>query len=709
MPRQKGKPVKRGRVDDRFIDDGNNNGKCQVIDKLLDYDFDEIVEEDDSDDDNDVDTHRGKSKKSRATFPKKKTRTDGDGDTDEIKIFEEYPDFDCKMVRIDKESHNQDSVFIGYHSIRCKELQSNTLSSSSSSSSSSSLPPYELYVSLSPNFLILKSSNAIYAAKYSASLLRDLKNAVENDFMRIKIITNNSIGIQSKPLYGCFSILIGFQKNQINGCFVSSQLLKWCLTCVENKPPWWDINADISKFEADEFIKKFDAINSNQYNDKQVNELSKTLSKIGLKTVLRPYQLEGILHMKDRLLKEKSIPMSESSVNGYVGWLPIKTLPLDRQQSRNIWFSLIKEEVLFEAPNLVVLPRSGILADDMGTGKTVAILSLIMLLRKMLPDNRPDNRHSDYMIIDEEEGDALKVPLHQRSYSCMYFDCPGNKKSFKKKDCSRFVEHPYIPRDNNNEPIHFCLECIKNWRVARESVKESMGNNSLIVADSNHEELCSMCSNIPEELFLCSSCPRSYCPQCIKSIFNEAEYHELMTNDDWSCMSCKNELGQKIVDISDYEILNNEDESNHAHVGPRNQDVMDLHDYVCACGRSSLNKNDGGWIKCTTCKHYLHVRCANFKDLREAEKCKNTFECLACSCFRYYKNPLPCKSTLLIMPGTPSPSPSPSSSPSPSPSSSPSPSPSSSPSPSPCQVHLSLSGRRRSENILMIVLQTFRS
>lgn len=59
-----------------------------------------------------------------------------------------------------------------------------------------------------------------------------------------------------------------------------------------------------------------------------------------------------------------------------------------------------------------------------------------------------------------------------------------------------------------------------------------------MVIDEVNEELCSLCSDTPNELIMCSYCPRSYCNECLKRSLTSERYNKIATDDDWKCMCC---------------------------------------------------------------------------------------------------------------------------------------------------------------------------
>ena len=394
--------------------------------------------------------------------------------------------------------------------------------------------------------------------------------------------------------------------------------------------------------DSDAFLKEFNLSNK-KYNDNEIMKLSKLLSEKGLKLELRPYQYQGILFMKDRFLKDETVQVNNCNIeNGYVGYLPLQMISFSQQQkSQTLWFSLETYELSFKDPELIKLPKSCILADEMGTGKTIQVLSLIIILESLNPMKQAAKR----AVVDVNSVDF--ITSESDLVSCFYPKCSSLKnRTTIKKNCNKFIEHPFVSRNIRNQPIHICLDCVSNWRKFREDCCKS---GVLQQDNETNEDICALCSDSPDEIIMCLSCPRSFCHNCIRAVVTANEYKEIDADDEWRCMICINNLGTDIVKKENYKEIENENKLiNNNILSNRNQDIIDLNQYFCGCGRNSITKKDGGWIQCTKCKHYLHVRCANFKDIKEAENCKD-FQCIACTCLHYYQNILETKTTLIIM------------------------------------------------------------
>ena len=85
-----------------------------------------------------------------------------------------------------------------------------------------------------------------------------------------------------------------------------------------------------------------------------------------------------------------------------------------------------------------------------------------------------------------------------------------------------------------------------------------------------------------------------------------------------------------------------------------------LSDFPCLCNRRSEKKQDMGWVECSDCMRWLHVKCCGFSSAVEASREEN-FKCLACSCLHYRSKGsvegqrggrVASSATLILMPAT---------------------------------------------------------
>ena len=124
------------------------------------------------------------------------------------------------------------------------------------------------------------------------------------------------------------------------------------------------------------------------------------------------------------------------------------------------------------------------------------------------------------------------IDISKATINCVYCE------SQKAVDPSiTFVVHPYVCCNYDLKPLFLCMTCAENWQEYRE---KAIRDDLLVLEGEFNEEICSVCSNMPDELVLCSKCPRSYCHPCLEKIVNRERYNEIVTDSDadWLCLSC---------------------------------------------------------------------------------------------------------------------------------------------------------------------------
>jgi hypothetical protein len=98
-----------------------------------------------------------------------------------------------------------------------------------------------------------------------------------------------------------------------------------------------------------------------------------------------------------------------------------------------------------------------------------------------------------------------------------------------------FTVHPYVPQNYEQRPIFLCITCAENWKDYRE---KAIRDDLLILENEINEEICCSCSDMPEELIMCSKCPRSFCSQCLSKMVSTTRFAKILKEDDWLCMCC---------------------------------------------------------------------------------------------------------------------------------------------------------------------------
>lgn len=192
---------------------------------------------------------------------------------------------------------------------------------------------------------------------------------------------------------------------------ITPSLLMWCLqprimdSTGNNRIvlDWYDdrISDTSSQFKPDLPTMLADLSRNIQTEPDLIHAVANQLKEFGVVTELRRYQLEGIIWMWSRLTQTNILPECRSSSNqiftlsaqsanvNSVGWINVPTIE-SRSTILNqstLYYNLVTNtfsttsDLLNSTNEINKLPRSMILADEMGIGKSLQILSLILLMR----------------------------------------------------------------------------------------------------------------------------------------------------------------------------------------------------------------------------------------------------------------------------------------------------------------------------------------
>ena len=123
---------------------------------------------------------------------------------------------------------------------------------------------------------------------------------------------------------------------------------------------------------------------------------------------------------------------------------------------------------------------------------------------------------------------------------CCYHNCNvAHKPAVKPGDRQQFYLHPYVSKNFQRENLYMCSPCITNWRKFREKAEK---DGELVLPNEVNEELCAVCSDTPQNLIMCASCPRSFCGGCLDRLLTEDQRTALQESDEWMCMCCTLEI-----------------------------------------------------------------------------------------------------------------------------------------------------------------------
>ena len=125
---------------------------------------------------------------------------------------------------------------------------------------------------------------------------------------------------------------------------------------------------------------------------------------------------------------------------------------------------------------------------------------------------------------------ATRKPVRTAPKKCFF--CQIGAKKYRQDN---LMEHPYVPLDFKGAEIMMCKKCISAWKYYRDSANQM---KELILVGESNEELCALCSSLPDTLVLCATCPRSYCETCLSLVIGQAEFKKMKAQEDWRCMVC---------------------------------------------------------------------------------------------------------------------------------------------------------------------------
>jgi hypothetical protein len=124
------------------------------------------------------------------------------------------------------------------------------------------------------------------------------------------------------------------------------------------------------------------------------------------------------------------------------------------------------------------------------------------------------------------------------------FFCQMGAKKYRE---DQLMAHPYVSCDFRGAPLLMCAKCVSAWKLFRDA---AIGDDELMLPGESNEELCALCSSLPETLVLCARCPRSYCAPCLSIVMGQGEFRRMKTQTDWKCMECavsKKKKGQHVA------------------------------------------------------------------------------------------------------------------------------------------------------------------
>lgn len=266
---------------------------------------------------------------------------------------------------------------------------------------------------------LLQSSNTAS----SVALCRSLQQAVNTNTIRLRVSSATTTTIE---------IWLNPTSPQLSSILLNWALMGSTLRRRNDSGGWYEARPGTStdrsienQFSALQFLDSVTTAQS-AMRKSDSTELLQHLKKLGVRTKLRDYQLQGVQWMHDRLTPRHHLPqLSTSSANmtlaledwqyNAVGWVRLSTSTppeaasapapapgssSDRSgsssgnsntscQSTITWYNIHTEEIVHSdkppVSSALQLPTSLILADEMGVGKSLQIISLVLLLLSSSP------------------------------------------------------------------------------------------------------------------------------------------------------------------------------------------------------------------------------------------------------------------------------------------------------------------------------------
>ena len=151
--------------------------------------------------------------------------------------------------------------------------------------------------------------------------------------------------------------------------------------------------------------------------------------------------------------------------------------------------------------------------------------------------NNPSASIRSHSLPRTSAGTQKVIQLTSSEYDnieCCYYNCNAHH-ALNSDDERMYFLHPYVPTNFQQEDLFICSLCLTNWREYREKAKN---DGELVLEGEFNEELCAVCSDTPQNLIMCASCPRSFCGGCLDRLLTDDERATLQESDEWECMCC---------------------------------------------------------------------------------------------------------------------------------------------------------------------------
>lgn len=184
----------------------------------------------------------------------------------------------------------------------------------------------------------------------------------------------------------------------------------------------------------------YDRLRESHLGDVLDGSIPEDVSHGCLRPTLRPYQTQAIRWMLDRETVRKTLPAQ---------YLKLKCRNVE---DVDFFMYLDSGEVVDEMPREIPIPPGGILADEMGMGKTVEILGLMLYNRK---------KKRKLLELEESEGNFFDEEIHKKEIRCICVR-DSKKNLITCRKCGLRQHKKCVLKHSEQEPERYiCPEC---WR-----------------------------------------------------------------------------------------------------------------------------------------------------------------------------------------------------------------------------------------------------
>jgi hypothetical protein len=350
-----------------------------------------------------------------------------------------------------------------------------------------------------------------------------------------------------------------------------------------------------------------------------LQSLTEDLKNGGLTTILRPYQLQGVRWLFNRMRSVDLRNCDRSNITTvgdtrWDGWVRLSpaaspgsssspsssssSARVSEPVASNLWYNIFSEVVATSAqlPPSPQLPPSAVLADEMGIGKSLQVLSLVLMLKLRGAKDASetsaarelsrqlDEAWSSELTEDGVAGVGSCTNSHTAQEETKDFDNGARKRVAADAFCTSDLEE-----SNRKKPSGASRALTASGKsstsiitvASTESVRTSSGKNSY-----RRAPIINPLNIIPEGP---------------------------------SVRGARARARARLIEMGEI---------------PEDIDDIPVSTFPCICGRKSESKEDKGWVQCTACQRWNHTRCCGFASADEAKVRAYVTGCgLCCNAF----------------------------------------------------------------------------